>query len=382
MHRVARVLESGNAFLESGRWHVFRHETHCTLLQAADDLASLRVAVDDTVDRVRRVRRDAGDLERPAVRPARMAVRRRQVDGAVGHELIDDLFARECAWAECRHRPAAARNPFTIRVFCCAGCDRGAIVLDRLVPAQVATQDLEARVERVHVCVLEAWQHHAAAQVEDCRVGTDVHAHRIVRANERNLAIANRNGLRPRLILVHRVDAARVVDAVRILHVAGTDLLNDLAAFDDDLHVLQQCDVVERVAGNRDQVTEAAGGERANIASHVHVFGGYRRRRLDSVHRRHAAANHDLELAAVVSVRRDAGIGAVENRHAGGICFLEDDALCLCSLVILAHEFLGIAEVNADLGRKRAVVDVHRERDPAFGSHCDRLVVGQRRVLN
>src|SRR5690606_3222170 len=146
VQHVDRVPEPVGAGLEVGRRRVARDEADRAFLQAAEWL-TVRRAVDDAVLRVRRPGIDAGDLERPAVDPGGMPVRRRQHDGAIGYDAIQNLLARVRAGTEYRHRPPAAEDPFLVRVLARVRFDRLEVFLQCRQPVQVAGTGLHAAAD-------------------------------------------------------------------------------------------------------------------------------------------------------------------------------------------------------------------------------------------
>ena len=227
--------------------------------------------------------------------------------------------------------------------------------------------------------VLEARHHHPAIEVIDLRPVTDERIDACVVADIHDAAVVDGDRFGPLAVRVDRVDAAAAVDSVGGARIRRAEF--DDARFNDVVDVLQHGDVRERITLDGNEVAVAADGECADIVRHAHVFGSDRRCRTYRVHRAHAARNHDLELACIQAVRIDRRIGAVNDRYTGCVGFLEDLPLCFGRLVVLAHEFCGIAERLADLGRVGAVVDVHRERHAALGGECDGFVIGERRMF-
>ena len=141
-------------------------------------------------------------------------------------------------------------------------------------------------------------------------------------------------------------------------------------------------DVLERIAGNRDQVAELAGRDGAELLAAPERGGRVDGRGADRPERRHAVAHHVLELARVVAVRIDAGIGAEADAHAGAHRLLEIFALDVGGLAVLAQDLLGPAVARADFLGVVAVVDVGDQPGAVLQHQLDALVVEVGAVLD
>ncbi len=76
-------------------------------------------------------------------------------------------------------------------------------------------------------------------------------------------------------------------------------------------------------AGHGDQVAIAADLDCADIVGYFHVGSSDRGCAFDGIHRRHAAGDHDFELARAHVMRQHAEIGAEKNRYTGVDRFFE-----------------------------------------------------------
>ncbi len=198
------------------------------LLEAADGLVRLRVAIDAAVGRVGRVVRDARDLDRLAVRPGRMAVAAVDEHRAVRHDGVEELLARECAGAECRHRPAAARDPRVVGVRLGALLDLRDVLLGGVQRVEVAGVRLHPARDRVDVHVLHARDDHAALQRDDLRLRADVVLGAGVRADVDDAPVVDRDRLGPGTRAVLRVDRAARQREVRDRRFLLVELLGRL----------------------------------------------------------------------------------------------------------------------------------------------------------
>ena len=138
----------------------------------------------------------------------------------------------------------------------------------------------------------------------------------------------------------------------------------------------------EWVALDGDQVGELARRDRAELLGAAERGGGADGRGADRVQRGHAVLDHVGELACVVAVRVDAGVGAEADPHARLDRLGEVGALRVRRLAVLAHDFLGPAVARADLFRVVAVVDVGDQPGAVLDHERDALVVEVRAVLD
>ena len=163
------------------------------------------VADDPPVDGVRRLPRQAGDLERSRVRPRAVAVPARQVDGTVADDGVQDLL-RRVAPGEDVHGPAAADDPPIIRMRRRVLRDDPLVVLHRVRLGQVAVQHLEPARRRMHVGVLEPGEQHPSTEVQNLRPATHELADVVVRADRDDASCGDRDRARPASGGVDRVD--------------------------------------------------------------------------------------------------------------------------------------------------------------------------------
>src|SRR5580704_4855134 len=95
-------------------------------------------------------------------------------------------------------------------------------------------------------------------------------------------------------------------------------VLEDLAIFHHELNVSQFLNVLERVAGDGDDVGEGAGSDHADLPGQVEHLGGAQSRAADDVHGRHAEFDHVGEFLSDRFGPRDAShVGAEDDLHSG-----------------------------------------------------------------
>src|SRR4051812_4043508 len=117
-------------------------------------------------------------------------------------------------------------------------------------------------------------------------------------------------------------------------------VLHHDAALDDHVDILELADVGQRVAVDGDQVAVAADRDRADVALAPQRLRGASGRGLDRLDRGHPPFDHLGELAAIVAVRIDAGVGPEQHRHAGAHRPLEGLALLQADRLLLVEAFL------------------------------------------
>ena len=167
----------------------------------------VRVALDPAVFRIGRVAVDPGELERPAVDPGGMAVAVREDGRPIGDDPIEVLAARR-AVLEIGHVPAAADDPWEIRVRRGVGSDRRQDAVPAARLANVALELIDPAADRMDVGVLEAGQEEPARQVDDPRLRADVFSD-LGRGPDRDDPLASDgDGCGPRLRGVDGMDVA------------------------------------------------------------------------------------------------------------------------------------------------------------------------------
>src|SRR3984957_11786395 len=92
--------------------------------------------------------------------------------------------------------------------------------------------------------------------------------------------------------------------------VAGSILLVDVALFHDEADILEQFDVGQRVAANRDQIRQLAALDRPQLVRDSQQVGIGDGGGLNGLHRRHPIVHHESELAAGLSERRNPAVAA------------------------------------------------------------------------
>ncbi len=95
----------------------------------------------------------------------------------------------------------------------------------------------------------------------------------------------------------------------------------DYAALHDEIHFLENVNVVERIAGDGDDIGEIAGLECAYLILPAEQFCAVEKVRLQRGERRHSVFHHEIEFASLRAVREWADIGANSHRYACGELF-------------------------------------------------------------
>src|ERR1700685_1609433 len=90
------------------------------------------------------------------------------------------------------------------------------------------------------------------------------------------------------------------------------------ALFHHEQNTLRYFDVVERIAGDGDDVGEFTGFERSYLSLQPQEIGGRRGSRAERVSGSHAVGGHQDELERVVPMRINGGVGAERDFHAEG----------------------------------------------------------------
>src|SRR5713226_8467361 len=90
----------------------------------------------------------------------------------------------------------------------------------------------------------------------------------------------------------------------------------DRPAFHHEVHVLQQGDVLQRVAAHRDEVGVLPRRDRADVLLLAEQGRPVQRAGNDRLHRRHAVPHHQLEFPGVGAVVHYASIGTEGDLHA------------------------------------------------------------------
>ena len=98
-----------------------------------------------------------------------MAVAVHEEGRPVGHDRVEVGLERRAA-GKGVHRPAVAEDPLAVGMLGCVACDRLEALLARLGLVERALELREPAVRRVEVRVLEAGEHHAAAELDDARL--------------------------------------------------------------------------------------------------------------------------------------------------------------------------------------------------------------------
>ena len=208
---VQQLDRIAQRFLALGSGHRGLHlgyQLSRAFLQAADGRAGLGIAIDAPIRRIRRLVGDARDLERLRVDPSGVAVRAREVDGAVGDDRVEQFAFRHAARPECGHQPAAAGDPGLLRVRIRVFLDRGDVLVGGSQAVEIAGIGLEAGADRMDVRILKPRQQHAAFQIDDARRRPDVRLQVLVGPDVDDAALADRNGLCPAARSVHGIDRA------------------------------------------------------------------------------------------------------------------------------------------------------------------------------
>ena len=210
---LQRILQACLPLLVSDLGHV--HEIHRALLERADGLSRVRIAVDAPIRRIGRVTGDPGNLERLRVQPRAVPVRRRQMHRAIRDDSVDQPPIRNPR-GERSHRPAASVDPGGFRVPLRAARDRLHILRCCLVVAEIAeTGGLHAPVDRVDVAILEGGQHGTPTELDDARTFPDERLHAGLAPHVGQHAVANRKRPSPGPCRVYRVDRTAAQHDVR-----------------------------------------------------------------------------------------------------------------------------------------------------------------------
>ncbi len=117
----------------------------------------------------------------------------------------------------------------------------------------------------------------------------------------------------------------------------------DDAAFHDECDFLQDADVRQRVAGNRDDVGEVAGLQRADLPLPAEQLGAVQRAGLKRGQRRHAVLHHQRELAGLRAVGKRPDVGAHRDGNAGGELLREIRGVEFLQLARRARPGSGVA---------------------------------------
>lgn len=142
---------------------------------------------------------DAGQHEGAGVHPHPVVIAVAERHGTVGQDGIECLAGRRAAGKEL-HRPACVDDPGFVGVRGGKGRDDAQAVLGVGCARQVALQQLDAGLDRVHVRVLKAGQQHAAREVDcfGCRTAQVVEAAGLGHRDDR--AGSDGDILRPRAL--------------------------------------------------------------------------------------------------------------------------------------------------------------------------------------
>jgi hypothetical protein len=166
-----------------------------TLVQRPGRLA-VRIPHDPAVGGIRRVPRDAGDLQCLRVHPRAVSIPAGQVHGAVRDDPVEHVL-RGIAAREEVHRPSTAHHPLLVGVGRHELGDDALVLLEGVRVGQVAVQHVEAPARGVAVCVLEAGHQHATLQVDDLGSGRGERADLLIGPHAGDAAILHRDRLRP-----------------------------------------------------------------------------------------------------------------------------------------------------------------------------------------
>ena len=94
-------------------------------------------------------------------------------------------------------------------------------------------------------------------------------------------------------------------------------ILEDLAVFHHELHILQGLDVTQGISVHGDDVGKCPGGDHTDLAFHLEHHGGARSGALNRVHGRHSERDHAREfLRDRLRPRNSAHVGAEDDFHA------------------------------------------------------------------
>src|SRR3974390_1928411 len=105
-------------------------------------------------------------------------------------------------------------------------------------------------------------------------------------------------------------------DSIRWLcRTTRNEVLVDHTVFHDELNLLQQPDVFERVAPDRHNIRKLSRFNGANAARPAHQFRWVRRPGLNRMNRSHSELYHGPELATIFSVRIDSRICTQRHPH-------------------------------------------------------------------
>src|SRR5271168_4332785 len=115
-------------------------------------------------------------------------------------------------------------------------------------------------------------------------------------------------------VLLSAVEADAAGELLAVVEAAVGDYADDVA---------QGADVLERVAGDQDQVRTLAYLDGAGVGVEVHDAGGDDGRGLDGLHRSHAGLDVELQLA-VEAVAEQAGVAAGDEGYSCGVQGVDD----------------------------------------------------------
>ena len=169
---IARVRERLDARLRGRRRQLAHHELDRGFLQPADRL-TVRIAVDASVRRIRRVPRDARDLEALGVHPQAVPADVRERRRSVRHDLIEQLLVGHAFGREQAVAPAHAVQPAGARFILGALRDDPLIVRRRVAVIERASRVAQAAPDGMSVRVVERRQHEATLQVDHLRLRPD-----------------------------------------------------------------------------------------------------------------------------------------------------------------------------------------------------------------
>ena len=146
----------------------------------------------------------------------------------------------------------------------------------------------------------------------------------------------------------------------------------------DELHILENLDVAQGIAGQGDDVGVSSGRDHSELSLHIEKFGRAGGGALDGVHRAHAEADHARELL------RD-GLGPGDAAHVGTISDFDAglQSLLEADFVIGSAQTVALAAGRV-FGRPIGVVDAERRTvpSPLLEHLCDLGVSDLQAVLD
>src|ERR1700674_3304353 len=143
-------------------------------------------------------------------------------------------------------------------------------------------------------------------------------------------------------------------------------VFHDLPSFHHERDAFQDCDVVERIASDSDQVRILAWVKTADAIGPVHHVRSPGGSRLNGLHRSESVLHHVEELLAVLPEGNRTGISAITNLHASLHSAAETVALFLTKHFFLGEVLFGVPIFLAMLKNEIVVVDVGNQVGTVF----------------